>query len=552
MKIKICSHAPVREDYYSSVTPTFAYLKSFYDLYGQNPNVEWLMPEYFIFNDVETTVQNFIQQQPDILGLGVYIWNEQFQLAVAKKVKQQLPNTVIVLGGPNLSVHRTDLDSKDDQKDFFRQYPFVDYVVYGDGERPFQQIIDFQSGYIKDKKDFVNIVEPDQDLNRIFYPLEILSDKDYLAKNCFHDNKELLAQQVKYLESNNLPKSRQVWAVEFARGCMYKCTFCDWSQNLTKKVKRRTNDWQLDIDTFIELDVAIRETDANFGMWKDDIAAFDYCISKYDPNKNFKLLISNTPKLNKDITEYIMLKSAKTYGSDIKISLQDTSEDVLQAIDRPSPSWQRIQQMVLNLRKEVGEHHTIAAEIIVGLPGQTLDHIIENIIKLNELKVDFYFYEWEYLTNSPASDTVYKKLWQIETKQIIKLHSPQVGGLFGSSLKFDSLEQAYKTITKTDQYAHMVNNVQGIYSTRHMSIVELIAARHLYNSWNAFVFKKSKNKFIQVPEKQIRKILNTLKQQSIETANQQFEFHKPYIEKYNCMIWGSWQEDQKQLLHTFN
>ena len=80
---------------------------------------------------------------------------------------------------------------------------------------------------------------------------------------------------------------------------MYSCTFCDWSQNLTKKVKRRTNDWKADIDLFHRLKVPIRETDANFGQWPDDIKAFDYAISLYTPTRTFSFVPINTPKLKK-------------------------------------------------------------------------------------------------------------------------------------------------------------------------------------------------------------------------------------------------------------
>ena len=82
-------------------------------------------------------------------------------------------------------------------------------------------------------------------------------------------------------------------AVEFARGCMYKCAYCDWSQNLTKKVLRRKAEWKLELEFFRDLDVSIRETDANFGSWAEDLAIYDYAKSHYDPNRNFKFLVWN-------------------------------------------------------------------------------------------------------------------------------------------------------------------------------------------------------------------------------------------------------------------
>ena len=66
---------------------------------------------------------------------------------------------------------------------------------------------------------------------------------------------------------------------------MYNCTYCDWSQNLTNKVTRRKAEWKLELEFFRDLDVQIRETDANFGQWKEDIEIYDYARSLYNPKR---------------------------------------------------------------------------------------------------------------------------------------------------------------------------------------------------------------------------------------------------------------------------
>ena len=62
--------------------------------------------------------------------------------------------------------------------------------------------------------------------------------------------------------------------LETNRGCPFTCTFCDWSQNLTKKVKRRKHNWKDELLYFKDIDVQIRETDANFGQWDQDLEIF--------------------------------------------------------------------------------------------------------------------------------------------------------------------------------------------------------------------------------------------------------------------------------------
>ena len=150
MKIKFCSLGPGpkrrSKDTFASVSinPSFFFLKKWYELYGLNPNVNWLYPELVKLEPAKDIVEKILVEKPDVLGLGVYVWNNDLQFYIAQTVKKHLPNTIVVLGGPELSVHK----EPEQDNDFFNQHPYVDYVVYGDGEKAFQQIVDYHSGYI--------------------------------------------------------------------------------------------------------------------------------------------------------------------------------------------------------------------------------------------------------------------------------------------------------------------------------------------------------------------------------------------------------------------
>jgi radical SAM superfamily enzyme YgiQ (UPF0313 family) len=148
-------------------------MQKWYELHGKNPNLVWLPPGVLLTN-IDHSLQDIINSEPDILGLGVYVWNDELQHYIARKVKEQLPNTLIVLGGPNLTVHK-DFENESNSTDYFKKHPYVDYVVYGDGEKPFQQIIDYHGGFITSKEHFVNIVENCQGQGTC-YPYEMISE----------------------------------------------------------------------------------------------------------------------------------------------------------------------------------------------------------------------------------------------------------------------------------------------------------------------------------------------------------------------------------------
>lgn len=551
MKIKICSNGPInRGEVLTTLNPSFLFLKTYYDLYGLTPDVTWQMSDLIAFDDADVAAENILKDPPDILGMGLYTWNYRLQLAIAKKVKEARPETLVVLGGPQLSAHRNDDNDPDNQENFFKTYPFADYVVYGDGEKPFQQIIDYHSGALTDKKDFVNIVDRDSDSNRIIYPFEMMADSTYMDTSAWLTNKEYLKAHIDDVDSKGLKKANQLWAVEFARGCMYSCSYCDWSQNLTKKVKRRNSDWKSEIDLFHELDIAIRETDANFGQWATDIEIFDYALSKFDPKRNFRFQVHNSPKLKKDVTEYFMLKMLQTFDSrQLKFSLQDTSEDVLSAINRPSVSWEKIVSMVGRWRRELPPERfkRIGAEIILGLPAQTFNHILENCIKLYSIGIwDIRLYNWIILANSPANDQKYLKMWGIKLrKQYVNQSSvPE----YQHTVKFNSLADAYQDIVSSDKYIAHYTQYVAVYETKHISLAEMAASHMLvkkYRKLAEFLDQNGKT----YTEDQMRKALTKIGNDVLSIAKKQIAEHQPHIDKFDYIVWGTW-DSKNNLLYS--
>ena len=71
-------------------------------------------------------------EQPAVLGLSCYIWNFRRHMKVARLTKARYPHTLVVAGGPQIP---------DRVEDFFEQHPYVDLLVHGEGERPFQALL---------------------------------------------------------------------------------------------------------------------------------------------------------------------------------------------------------------------------------------------------------------------------------------------------------------------------------------------------------------------------------------------------------------------------
>jgi radical SAM superfamily enzyme YgiQ (UPF0313 family) len=535
MKIKFLANYPPsvevdRQRLRFSVNPSYFYLKHFYDLHGKNTNVDWQMADLFVLDDFDTIIANIEKNLPDILSLSIFIWNETLQYNIARTIKERYPNVRIIVGGPQIVAHK--------DKNFFSQHPYIDYVVYGDGERAFQQIIDFESDLSTDKSNWVNIVENANAYT--LYPFEQLVDELYFTTSPILNQQQFVIDHIRDLELKGIPRREMIFAVEFARGCMYNCSFCDWSQNLTKKVKRRSLNWQEEIDFWHQQDVAIRESDANFGQWDEDLEIFRYAMSLFDPGRNFRFVITNTPKLRKENTYELLKTSAEKLNNVIKISLQDINEDVLDKMERPSLSWDEHKSLVHKLQKNLDPkfHNLMLAELMVGVAGQSYDsftNTIKRIIMETGIQ-NFFMNHWMLLPNSPGAEPFYQRLHKIKW---IKGYSVDKYHTINS---VERLEDVYQEIVNGQGLLHGAKEGNYVYATSTMAFDEMMAIHILQSSLidlsNIEELRNIKN-FESVFEK--------LKTKSLLSAKQQFEEIKPLVDKYGLIVMGTYFPEKKQI-----
>ena len=72
------------------------------------------------FEDVLARLDN-----PDVCLFSHYLWNDSYNLQLAKLIKQRFPNTIIIFGGPQVD---------EIGFNFTLANPFVDAIVVNEGE----------------------------------------------------------------------------------------------------------------------------------------------------------------------------------------------------------------------------------------------------------------------------------------------------------------------------------------------------------------------------------------------------------------------------------
>ncbi len=161
-------------------------------------------------------VRKIAETKPDVIGISCYTVNMTAVNILADKIKREIGDIPLVLGG----IHPTSSPQKT-----LDEISAVDYVVVGEGERTFEELVDrISSG---DSTSF----QIDGVLSRKsaqFKPRSLIQNIDSipLPKRDFYD-------QSNYIFGAPLLTSR---------GCMYQCVFCASHVMWTRKVRFRSVD----------------------------------------------------------------------------------------------------------------------------------------------------------------------------------------------------------------------------------------------------------------------------------------------------------------------
>lgn len=143
----------------------------------------------------------------DLIGISVMTYLQFLQaLLLSKKIKS-ISNAKVVLGGSFITIY--------DRK-FFTQFPFIDYMIVGDGQVPLLKLIENLQGQIP-IEEVPNLIYRDKGIIKAnpkrHFSIEDLSIPDF--SDLHLDSYRLEWQDM------SLPLPYQI-----SRGCTYKCSFC--------------------------------------------------------------------------------------------------------------------------------------------------------------------------------------------------------------------------------------------------------------------------------------------------------------------------------------
>jgi len=370
----------MRKKKISFVNPNFQQgpkeLNAYYLPYS--PGIIWSYVKQFDIIDQHFELDEFIWRRDpieevverlkdnDIVGFSTYIWNRSYNNVLGRELKKANPKIFLFAGGPEPPVTN---------KYFFEAFPYLDICVKQEGEKAVKAILE---QYITDKSygeipgllvNYSGVTVDTGQPNRI-------NDLDTIPSPYLTDVFKPLMEKH--------PEIRWNATLETNRGCPYMCTFCDWGSLTYSKVKKFELERVYEELEWIgknECDF-VSLTDANFGIFPErDSLIADKLIEvqkKYNNPKAYTIAWAKNQKQEVvEIVRKLIFEGGSKMG--LNLSVQSMDDNVLDIIKRKNLAMNKIQEVF-----DLCEKYSIPlyTELILGLPGETLETWKDNFYKL--------------------------------------------------------------------------------------------------------------------------------------------------------------------------
>jgi len=394
-------------------------------------NMQELMPqsrilEFSINDAIQSIAEKILDENPSIIGLGVYIWNATQTHELIEVIKKVAPQTRIILGGPEVSYEPWRVD-----------FSKADYIIQGEGDTAFYKLCkEIHAGTAPAEK----IIKPVlADLSTIELPYQHYSQNDI-------DNRYIY--------------------VEASRGCPFMCEFC--LSSIDEKVRN------FDLEKLLqEFEILWQKGARNFKFVDRTFnlnmrfanAILDFFLEKEPPYfAHFEVIPDHFPEsIKKKIALF------PTGALQLEIGIQTLNPVIAENINRPL-KVNKIKENIAYIENETKAH--IHLDLIVGLPGEDLKSFGKN---LNELVA---------LSSSEIQIGILKKL----SGTTLERHDREFGMRYSDIPPYDILSNdllSFKDIQKMKRFARFWDLTYNSGNFKR-SIVLLWQDKTVYDSFFAF------------------------------------------------------------------
>jgi radical SAM superfamily enzyme YgiQ (UPF0313 family) len=315
-----------------------------------------IIREFTINEPLANIRAEIFEENPDILCFSCYIWNIQPSLQICADIKKVLPQTQIVLGGPEVSFQARKL---------MQSYPMIDYILKGEGDFTLLQLLQAISNN-KSVGDVEGLVWRENNAIQESPCPAIVQDLNSIPRP--------------YRASGDL-KDRLVY-YETSRGCPFNCSYC--LSSTIKGVRfldleRVKKDLSFLIDSGVK---QIKFVDRTFNCREDRAIEIMKFIMAHPGETKFHFEIC-ADLISPDMLNLLSTVPAGIF--DFEIGVQSTCPEALKAVNRKT-DWDKLVYNVARL-KELQNIH-LHLDLIAGLPYENYQRFGQSFNMVYALRPD--------------------------------------------------------------------------------------------------------------------------------------------------------------------
>ena len=334
---------------------------------SRNAGYQNVLIREFVINQPVWKIAAEIQKlKPEVLGVGIYIWNRSQSLELIERLQKQMPLLKIVVGGPEVSF----------EKENSLPYP----VISGEGEKKWLEFLELTR-----KKE-----TPTQ---------EVLTRWRTFGT----DLPELIPP---YLKEDFPHLKNRIVYFETSRGCPYLCSFC--LSALDKTVRYFDESIiQSQVQELISAGIKkIKFVDRTFNLKPGRMKGLMQWLTQFKSNEFHFEVVGDI--LTADILGFLATVPPGMFQ--FEIGIQTTTESVQETIQRKQNN-EKLFSTIRQLVKQDRIH--FHCDLIFGLPGETLEDIWKSFSRVmalrpHELQLGFL----KFLPGAPINELLEKEQYR--------------------------------------------------------------------------------------------------------------------------------------------
>ncbi len=314
--------------------------------------------EFTINQDDNLIYTELMRAESDVLCFSCYIWNIERILYLADTLKKARPETVILLGGPEVSYRAEEILSEN---------PAIDMILKGEGEETFPKLLRVLFSEAGEPEKFAEAADSNliTDFEKAlgYYGIDGLAfrNEETIVINSAAEAVDLNKVPFPYQQ---LPcEADKIVYYESSRGCPFRCTYC--LSALEREVRPLPMERvKQELRYFLYKGIKqVKFLDRTFNYDKERaVEILRYLIESDNGVTNFHF------ELCAELIDEEMLRVLDEVRPGLfqfEIGVQSTNPDTLEAIKRTA-DFQKLSQNIRKIREKDNIH--LHLDLIAGLP----------------------------------------------------------------------------------------------------------------------------------------------------------------------------------------